>query len=402
MDERRPPPSPQRDWRRHAPAAVRDLRGGLRLLLDGVERVIDTAQATQQRLSAVRPSPLHANARPGSERRWPMYAWHGLRSSAELLGGGLDLALASVQASLLSPRIQREPEPNRPLRDAVVAALNAVAGDHLHRTDNPLAIPMQLQVRRATHPRLLILVHDLGMGAAQWCQRGHDHGEALAAACDATAVYVHFNSGRAVADNGLDLAMEIERVAAGWPMPIARVDLLGHGLGGLVVRSAVHQAERSGLEWASRVGALLLLGTPLQGGALPLGPRHWLQRATHLPTALARLSRRTSTGMADFAAGRYLPATMATATPQSGGAPAPSSAEPWPGPQAWHLIAGSIGDGCTDGVVPVASALARDAEGAVPPLHVPVDHCFIDRGSDHQALLSSRPAFERMRAWLAP
>jgi hypothetical protein len=395
------PSSPQSEWRRHAPAAVRDLRGGIRLMLDGVQRAIDEAQAMQQRFSTVQPRPLHADARPHSERRWPTYAWHGLRSSAELVGGGLDLALASVQASLLSPRIQREPEPSRPLRDAVVAALNGVAGDHLHRTDNPLATTMQLQVRGAVHPRVLVLVHDLGLGAAQWHQRGHDHGESLAAACGATAVYVHYNSGRAVADNGLELAMEIERVAAGWPVAITRIDLLGHGLGGLVMRSAIHQAQRSGLGWAGRVGTLLFLGTPLQGGALPTGPRHWLQRATHLPAALARLSRRTSAGMADFAEGRYLPAGMAA--PQPGDTLAVmSAAEPWPAPQAWHLVAGSIGDGSGDGVVPVASALARDAGATLPVLPVPEGNRFIDPGCDHQSLLSSRPAFEQMRAWLAP
>jgi hypothetical protein len=399
MAERSPPPPPI-DWRRHAPAAVRDLRGGVRLVLDGAQRAIDQAQALQQRWSIVQPRPLHVPARSGSDRRWAAYAWHGLRTSTELLGGGLDLALASVQASLLSPRLQREPEPARPLRDAVVAALNGVAGDHLYRTDNPLAIPMQLQLRGGAQPRMVVLVHDLGAGPAQWRQRGHDHGDGLAAAPGATAVYAQFNSGRAVADNGHELAMEIERVAAGWPVPITGIVLLGHGLGGLVMRSAVHQALRSGLGWAPWVQQLVFLGVPLQGGAQATGSQQWLQRAT-LPAALARLSRRSSPGMEDFAAGRYLPASMAA--PQTGGPQAAlEPAEPWPALHAWHLVAGSIGDGSGDGVVPVASALAREAAGALPVLPVPEANRFIDRGSDHQALLSSRPTFERMRAWLAP
>jgi len=398
MTERSPSPPPA-DWRRHAPAAVRDLRGGVRLMLDGAQRAIDQAQAVQQRLSAVQPRPLHASSHSASERRWPTYAWHGLRSSAELLGGGLDLALASVQASLLSPRLQREPEPARPVRDAVVAALNGVAGDHLHRTDNPLSIAMQLHVRGAAQPRIIILVHDLGMGAAQWMQRGHDHGDGLAAALDATAVYAQFNSGRAVADNGQELAMEIERVAAGWPVPIAGIVLLGHGLGGLVMRSAVHQAHRSGLAWASRVHKLVCLGVPLQGSAQATGPRQWLQR-TSLPAALARLSRRSSAGMADFAAGRYLPASLWAHLP-GGTQPPLEATEPWPALQAWCLVAGSVGDGSGDGVVPVASALARDETGAPPVLQVPEANRFIDRGSDHQALLSSPSTFERMRMWLA-
>ena len=275
MTDRLQPPAaaPQSDWRRHAPAALRDLRGGLRLALDGVQRAINAAQSSHQRLGTVQPRPLRGAGLGATERQWPAYAWHGLRSSADLLGGGLDLALASVQAALLSPRLQREPEPDRPVRDAVVAALNGVAGDHLHRTDNPLATAMELRVRGALRPRVLVLVHGLGLGAPQWRQGGHDHGEALAAACDATAVYAHYNSGRPVADNGRELAGELERLLSGWRVPLAGLVLLGHGLGGLVEQPKAPQQHRQ--HPARRGGSR----------ALPSQPSDPTRGADHMRTA---------------------------------------------------------------------------------------------------------------------
>lgn len=399
----RPTPPNSSAWRRHGPAALRDVRGGLRLALDGVQRAIDEAQAAQQRLGQVQPRPLTQRAGDPdrlSERRWPTYAWYGLRSSAQLLGGAADLTLASLQAALLSPRQQREPEPERPWRDAVVAALNGVAGDHLHRTDNPLAIPMQLRTAGLLHPRVLLLVHDLGLGAPQWRQAGHDHGQELALALGATPVYAHYNSGRAVADNGRDLAAEVQRLVAGWRVPLGGIVLLGHGLGGLVLRSALHQAQRAGMAWPGEVHKLIFLGTPLQGGASAAEPGKWLQ-GTALPHALARLAGHTSAGMADFASGRYLPAGMAMQEPAPQSALAP--AEPWPTLAHWHAIAGSIGDGSSDGVVPLASALGQAAmAGAAAPLVLPPDNGFVVRGTDHLGLLGSRAAFERMRSWLAP
>ena len=75
-----------------------------------------------------------------------------------------------------------------PEREAFVAALNGVWGDHLANTGNPLAIAMSLRVGgrpyqatlRAPTRKLLVLVHGLAMNDLQWTRRGHDHGQALA------------------------------------------------------------------------------------------------------------------------------------------------------------------------------------------------------------------------------
>ena len=60
-------------------------------------------------------------------------------------------------------------------RDAVVAALNGVLGDWLHRTQSPLALSMRLRME-GSGPRALVLVHGSSMNDRQWLRRGHDHG----------------------------------------------------------------------------------------------------------------------------------------------------------------------------------------------------------------------------------
>ena len=64
--------------------------------------------------------------------------YHSIRAAMRLTGDGIDLALA-----LFGPRPQTA-RPSRS-RDAALAALNGVLGDHLVETDNPLALPMRLR-----------------------------------------------------------------------------------------------------------------------------------------------------------------------------------------------------------------------------------------------------------------
>src|SRR4029450_6162486 len=80
-------------------------------------------------------------------------------------------------------------------REAVLAALNGVLGDHLQHSANPLAIPtrfrregLALDLKRDTLAasipgatrKVLVLAHGLCMNDLLWRRKGHDHGAALA------------------------------------------------------------------------------------------------------------------------------------------------------------------------------------------------------------------------------
>lgn len=374
----------------HAAATVRDLRGGARLAIDGLQAAIGRLEDVHARLAEV--SPPVRGARPGRPGRgWPAVVYRGLRGGTDLLGGGLDLALASAQAMLQSPQRAPGPAAPRPTRESLVAALNALAGDHLHRTDNPLHQPVELHQRHAAaRPRVLVLVHDLGLGAFQWNRAGHDHGEALAAALDVTPLYAAYNSGRHAWASGRELAAAIEQQLARWPVPLEGLALLGHGLGGLVLRSALHQAVRSGLAWPAHLRHLLLLGTPL-AGAQDAGGLSPFRLAGLGPQAalgpLARLSGRRSEGFEDFLAGRYL-------EPEAAGAAAPTLTSMPPGARAFAIA------GDDDAFVAPASALGLVGTAAAG-LDLTDDRRWTAAGVDHAGLLASRAVADTLRGWLA-
>ncbi len=167
-----------------------------------------------------------------------------------------------------------------PRRAALLAALNGVVGDRMAASGNPLATQMSLRLHgRPLHleplpatlaPRVLLLVHGLCMNELQWQpappQRGH--ADALAPALGAEVVGLRYNSGRHVAHNGRELALQLERLLGHWPVPLQSISVLAHSMGGLVMRSALHQAQQLSMQWPQRLRHLVFLGTPHHGAPL--------------------------------------------------------------------------------------------------------------------------------------
>ena len=115
------------------------------------------------------------------------------------------------------------------------------------------SLPLQRHAIRSrlegATPKLLVLLHGLCMNDLQWLRAGHDHGEALARELGYTPVYLHYNSGLSVSTNGRILGDLMEGLYSVWPLPIERLVMVGHSMGGLVARSAIHHgalAQRGG------------------------------------------------------------------------------------------------------------------------------------------------------------
>lgn len=395
-DATSPPPRSRSTGR--AAAAVRDARGGVRLLVDVVKHGLDRAEKMHERLGQVQPAPAGGGL-PRGARTLARAAYRVLRGGTDMAGGALDLVLASLQGSLLQPQLDRAPAAPSPARESVVDALNALVGDHLHRTDNPLAVRTRLRVHdpASPKPRVIVLLHDLGLGES-WRRHGHDHGEALAAALDASAIYVHYNSGRHVGDVARELSAELEPMLSHWRVPLQGVALIGHGLGGLVLRSALHQATRSAKAWPGHVRQVVFLGTP-HDGAQPAGTLQLLSRLGAGPAAavlpLAQLARRRSAGIEDFLGGRVLQDDART-----GMTPLANAIAGVPASLPTYAIAAELPATGDDGLVSVASALGRHIEPA-RDLMLPDDHRWIAAGIDHAGLLGSDAVYQRMRQWLS-
>lgn len=173
----------------------------------------------------------------------------------------------------------------RPLQSTVTgrwvgAALNGAVGDSLTGRYAALATPMCLRDNGAdvpmealrehypeASPHVVVMVHGL-VENEEWWQAGEadnqvDFGRGLTEDLAVSVLYVRYNSGRRVADNGRELAELLAEVIDNWPVKVERLSLVGHSMGGLVARSAVHQAVD--LPWTAVLGDVICLGTPHQG-----------------------------------------------------------------------------------------------------------------------------------------
>jgi triacylglycerol lipase len=181
-----------------------------------------------------------------------------------------------------------------------VSILNGMFGDHLQRRGNDLAIPMSLQhdgqslalnaaALRAAHPvltgKLCILVHGLCCNESVWTYPAtairSDHasyGSQLQRDAGFTPFHVRYNSGLPIAVSGTHLAQLLRELAAAYPVPIDEITLIGHSMGGLVLRGACDPAQPESRIWAEKVRQVIYLGTPHEGADL--------ERFTHLTTGI--------------------------------------------------------------------------------------------------------------------
>ena len=402
---------------------VADLRGATRLAADATLGLADLVEAMHERIAT-----LPGTAQDG--RMTGIFGITGLvyksiRGVTRIVGGSLDGLLKAV--GLLTPMLQTSGEPVSREREAVLAALNGVFGDLLEASANPLATPMSLRHEgRALTPtlaldaatlqaalpgatdRLVLLVHGLCMNDLQWQRQinenHHDHGAMLARECGFTPVYLRYNSGRAVHRNGLELAGLIEQLLAAWPVPLQRVLLLGHSMGGLVLRSALQQGAQAGQAWPERVNELVCLGTPHHGAPLERAGHGLdiLLGAAPYAAPLARLATVRSAGIMDLRHGNLLPPRHA-----ANGRLLPPASVPLPSHINSYAIAAQMGDTAAalkgrvlgDGLVPVASALGRHVRPARTLAFAP-EHQAVLQGMNHMELLNRPEVAEQLLRWL--
>lgn len=172
----------------------------------------------------------------------------------------------------------------------VVAAVNGLLGDRLAAQANGLDLGMSLRhagrdlpVRAAdlraaypgASPHLVLLVPGLGETEHAWRFRrsrrmpaNPDYGARLAADLGVTPLYLRYNSGRPLAANASELCALVDGVLARWPVPVSRVDLIGHSMGGLIVRLACAQGVSRGSRWPELVRHVVYLGSPHAGASL--------------------------------------------------------------------------------------------------------------------------------------
>jgi pimeloyl-ACP methyl ester carboxylesterase len=237
-----------------------------------------------------------------------------VRGAGRLAGSAASSAAARREggAKLLS----------RDARGALVqSALNGFLGDRLAEQDSALAVDMTVRARgedvaptaealAAAFPgatgRIVVFVHGLCETETAWRlrarERGGTYADALAREHGTTAVFVRFNTGLHISENGRLLADLLERLVAGWPAAVDRLDLVGHSMGGLVGRAACHVGSQRGDRWIDAIRVTVTLGTPHHGAPLEqaVNVAGWLLRRAPESAPLASVLELRSAGIKDL------------------------------------------------------------------------------------------------------
>src|SRR5919197_531313 len=211
-------------------------------------------------------------------------AYDGVGSSAAALGRAVD---ATIERQGIGEELSLSTTRGG---SAVIAALNGLIGDRLERSRSDLHQPTSLRMHgepaaldaqslTAAFPnataRLVVFLHGL-MGTEfywDWGARGaHDnYGERLSSDLGYTPLYLRYNSGLHISENGRSVAALLEDLVEGWPVELQEIALIGHSMGGLVARSACCQGSESGRRWTGLVRHVVSLGTPHLGAPLEQG-----------------------------------------------------------------------------------------------------------------------------------
>jgi len=229
-------------------------------------------------------------------------------------GGGRALALTA--------RPDGHPLADSPGGAFALAAVNGMWGDRLERHHAPLALNMDLRHEGGESGRIAVFLHGLCETDASWrLGGGPTYGERLREDLGHTPVYARYNTGRHISDNGRALAAALEALVEGWPVPVEELVLVGHSMGGLVVRSACHYGERDGLAWTDRLTHVVCLGSPHMGAPLERAAAragHWLSRLPET-APLARPLTVRSAGVKDLRYGACLEEDWSGANPDEWG-----------------------------------------------------------------------------------
>jgi hypothetical protein len=335
---------------------------------------------------------------------------------AAVVYGGLSLGLKAAARGLraadragLGGPIEASPRGR-----FVVSAVNGLIGDRLVAEESPLAIRMS--VRHAgkdvgtdgpalaaafadAGDALVVFVHGLCETEHYWDRRSRprrqdgssapSYGAHLAAEHGWSPVFVRANTGLTIAESGVALSSLLSEIVHAWPTPVRRIALVGHSMGGLIIRAACAVSTSADRAWTERVTDVVLLGAPHLGSPVERTIARGVTAFHRVPelSPFARIFDQRSGGVLDLHDGpsdeiahlphaRYhLVAATLTRSPR-------------------HPLAATVGDL----LVPYRSAagLLPNGEEIFPGadvLHVP--------GADHFDLLNHDQVHAALGGWLA-
>jgi pimeloyl-ACP methyl ester carboxylesterase len=310
----------------HLPRRGGGLYGALALLADTADEVVLGAVRDVHGAVAKRVYGVTGTATMGSAK----VSEHIHKGVSSVIYNGLGAGLRATGERLrqadrrsAGPRIEDTPRGR-----FIVSAVNGIIGDRLAEEQSGLAI--ELAVRSdgrdvpldpasladafpAATPDLVVFLHGLSESERFWhrgANEGHpSYGARLAEETSWTPVYLRANTGLPIAENGVALASLLDSLVASWPTDVRRIALVGHSMGGLIMRSAcavVTDAQSSYRgSWTNLVTDIVTLGTPHLGAPIERGLSLGVKALGRIPEAapFGRILEYRSVGILDLRAG---------------------------------------------------------------------------------------------------
>jgi pimeloyl-ACP methyl ester carboxylesterase len=320
-----------------------------------------------------------------------------------------------------------------PAARVALAILNGAHGDLVARKAPALALQMTVRVAgqdvsldpdamRDAFPdatdRLVVFLHGLTETEGAWCfqaERHHgrrdvNYGTLLRRDLGLTPVFLRYNSGLHVSDNGRILDDLLGALVDAWPVQVQDLVIIGHSMGGLLARSALHQAgggTETARAWTRLVRDTITLGTPHLGAPLERGVHTLTHRLARLPEtrAMSRVLAARSAGIKDLRRGTLVADDWAerdldapdraphTHVPLHDGARhyvVVATLSSNPSTRSAHLVG--------DLLVPPRSAIGDTGDDE--RLAFPADHVHHIGHRHHFHILNDPHVYEQIRRWL--
>ena len=197
----------------------------------------------------------------------------------------------SSETTLLQNSLPANLLPANRLMDQSEAILNGLYGDYLHKKQNPLNLKMAFRFGGDTLPmkktamarafphatgKICIFVHGLmctedswNIGATKFYGDPRvNFGSRLKADLEYTSLFVRYNTGRHISENGRAFSQLLSRLMDSYPADIQEIVLVGHSMGGLVSRSAAHYGNAENASWTEKLKHIFCIGSPNLGAPL--------------------------------------------------------------------------------------------------------------------------------------